>query len=244
MDFSTYFAREGRAKKLYPVVHVRDLNDAERNTRTAFENGADGVFLISHDRFVTGEYLMGIADEIREEWPGRFIGVNLLDKRSAETLRLVVEARGELNAFWVDNPEIGDDVPFKTLLFNILMEKRSFSGYYFASVAFKYQPPVNDLALAAQNGSQHAHVVVTSGDQTGSPPTVEKIRTMKEAIPNHPLAIASGMTCENIHLFLPYADIFMVATGISDKDDNLDPRLVDQMATIIKNYNKSAELLT
>jgi predicted TIM-barrel enzyme len=69
-------------------------------------------------------------------------------------------------------------------------------------------------------------VITTSGMATGSAPAVEKIRSMREAIGKHPLAIASGMTPENVSQFMPYADAFLVATGISKSSYELDPAKV------------------
>lgn len=66
-------------------------------------------------------------------------------------------------------------------------------------------------------------VVTTSGPGTGKAAAVEKIRTMKEALGDFPLAIASGITPENVSDYLPYADCFLVATGISRNFEQLDP---------------------
>ncbi len=241
MEFDTFWKREGKAKRLYPVIHVRDHRGATQNIRTAFENGADGIFLINHT--ISSEKLLAIASTVRLEWPNRFIGINLLDAGAGTAFAQASSQEHELNAVWVDDSGIGDRVwSFADHLYE-RMQRSPWPGYYFASVAFKGQSRVGDVGLAARLAAELAHVVVTSGTETGSPPEVSKIRTMKNAIPDHPLAIASGMTCENIHQFLPYADIFMVATGISDRTDNLDARKVHTMATIIQNCNKSAGLL-
>ncbi len=57
---------------------------------------------------------------------------------------------------------------------------------------------------------------------------------MKEAIGDHPLAIASGMTLENIGGYL-LADCFLVSTGVSRSFFELDPekvkRLVNRLAS-------------
>ncbi len=242
MDFSTYFAREGRAKKLYPVVHVRDLKQAETNTHIALEHGADGVFLINHD--ISSEMLLHIAAQIRRRWSDRFIGINLLDQSALHAWRYAAYQQRHLNAVWVDDSGIDDRVWSFAEHLQERMQKSPWNGYYFASVAFKGMKSVSDVGVTAAMAAKMAHIVVTSGEATGSAPSVEKIRTMKAAIPNHPLAIASGITCKNIHLFLPIADIIMAATGISYDFFNLHPGLVHEMATIIRNYNKSAGLLT
>jgi predicted TIM-barrel enzyme len=235
MGKDSFFTREGRAKKFYPVIHVRDMDQASHGVATAFLNGADGVFLINHD--VSTQTLFVIAALLRASWPQHFIGLNVLDTTAENAWTLVTAAGRDLNALWVDDAGI-DDVVFEAAeRLHATWRASTWPGYYFASVAFKGWAPVTNVATTAALARDRSDVVVTSGPQTGSPPSVEKIRNMKAVLPDHPLAIASGMTCQNIHQFLPYADIFMVATGISDKDDRLDPRLVDRMATIVRNYN-------
>jgi hypothetical protein len=48
-----------------------------------------------------------------------------------------------------------------------------------------------------------------------------------------PLAVASGITSENIEIFKPHVDVFMVATGISANFHDLDPVKTYQLATLI-----------
>ena len=66
-------------------------------------------------------------------------------------------------------------------------------------------------------------VVTTSGPGTGQPATREKITRMKRALGAFPLAIASGITPENVGDYLEVADCFLVATGISTSFTELDP---------------------
>jgi predicted TIM-barrel enzyme len=94
---------------------------------------------------------------------------------------------------------------------------------YFGGVAFKYQRHVEAVGHAARIASRYMDVVTTSGPGTGRAAEVEKIFTMKEALGDFTLAIASGITPENVTAYLPYADCFLVATGISHDFNNLDP---------------------
>lgn len=55
---------------------------------------------------------------------------------------------------------------------------------------------------------------------------------------NGPLALANGVTPENIDSFLPYADCFLVATGVSRSFRMLDPRKVKLLAEKIRAYNE------
>jgi predicted TIM-barrel enzyme len=95
---------------------------------------------------------------------------------------------------------------------------------YFGGVAFKY---INDIKTnfkeAARRAVDFMDVITTTGEETGKPPSIEKIKAMKEGAGDHPLAIASGMTAENVQEFMPYVKCFLVATGISKDFYNLDP---------------------
>ena len=56
---------------------------------------------------------------------------------------------------------------------------------------------------AARNAMPYMDVVTTSGPGTGKAAAPEKIRTIRQAIGDKPLAIASGVTPENVPDYLP-----------------------------------------
>ena len=106
---------------------------------------------------------------------------------------------------------------------------------YFGSIAFKYQKEVKQLDWVACLAKEYADVVVTSGDRTGSPPNLHKIKTIRKNIDHSPLAIASGITPENVSQYKAYADAFLVATGISDSFTKLNSHKTEQL---VKEINK------
>jgi len=95
---------------------------------------------------------------------------------------------------------------------------------------------VEDLGAAARLASRYCDVVTTSGPGTGQAAAVEKIRAMKQALGPRPLAIASGITPANIGEYLPIADAFLVATGISRSFTELDPALVREAVRRVGEY--------
>jgi hypothetical protein len=123
---------------------------------------------------------------------------------------------------------------------DIIRDRRKASGWqglYFGGVAFKYQRPVHDLARAAGLASKYMDVITTSGPGTGQASSRAKIRAMKEALGDFPLAIASGITPANVHDYLDVADCFLVATGISKSFTELDSTLVKRLAHAIKSHD-------
>src|SRR3990167_2185511 len=91
----------------------------------------------------------------------------------------------------------------------------------FGGVAFKYRDSDlmgEGLFMACQNALNYVDTVTTSGDKTGSPPDVAKVQAMREAIrPHDSLALASGVSVENVALFKPYVDTFLVASSITER---------------------------
>lgn len=117
---------------------------------------------------------------------------------------------------------------------------------FFGSVAFKYQPFDPMPEFAARFATMGGMIPTTSGPGTGQPPDVAKLQSMRDELerlrvdqsgrpltfqlhslplptpPSTPLAIASGMTPENLADFLPHVTHFLVATGVSTDMHHFD----------------------
>lgn len=133
----------------------------------------------------------------------------------------------KVGGVWVDNAGIEEDREDQPYADRVLAVREAAAPgcLYFGGVAFKYQRNVEDLEAACRVAARYMDVVTTSGPGTGQAAEVEKIRRMKLAL-EIPLAIASGITTENVSEFLPHADSFLVATGISRSFTELDPARV------------------
>jgi hypothetical protein len=216
--------------RFLPVIHCTyNANHALYNARIAYENGADGIFLINHN--IHYSVVCFLYEEIRKKFPQSWIGINLLDVANKwKDLESILCVRGNfpgLNALWVDG------MPNHRL--NIKPEIEVFGG-----VAFKYLNPNqggNDLALACEKATKNVNVITTSGNQTGSPPSIEKLMEIRKHIGNSRLALASGVTLENITSFKPIVDDFIVASSIIEMtagNEYFVPNKVKQLAMIIK----------
>ncbi len=173
---------------------------------------------------------------MRHTEPRRVIqlGLNFLDLHRYDALGFLPHNQVGL---WSDNAEIYENHPSKQAdakYFNQLRREYHHNGIYFGGVAFKYQKPVSDFAKVAEMAVPYVDVVTTSGIKTGHQADLQKVVEMREAIGNHPLAIASGITPENVSQYMDYADCFLVATGVSHPDtDELDPRRVFRLARLL-----------
>lgn len=202
-------------KRFFPVIHcvsphtMQGTGHAVINAQTAFTNDADGIFLIGHN--LPYQELLYIYEHVRKQFYARWIGINLLDVSAADEwpkLRFITKSHSDLDALWMDS------LP-SSLVFH------GFKPELFGNVAFKYRDSYlrgQALADACKNAVMYVDTITTSGHETGSPPEVEKLRVMREVIgPDTPLAIASGVSVENVASLKPYADTFLAASSITER---------------------------
>jgi hypothetical protein len=224
--------------RFFPVIHCiapgkGGLAHALVNTKIAFHNGADGIFLIGH-RLRYGEVLT-IYEEVRRHFPFLWIGVNFLDISASDDwqeLFRVAMGVNRLDGLWVDR------LPRTESTSEICRRMELFGG-----VAFKYidpNPSAENLKRACEEASRLVQCVTTSGDATGSAPAVKKMADIRSYIsPFAGLALASGVSTSNVQSFLPYVDTFLVASSITRRrvdmgnQEYLDPHMTQELADLI-----------
>ncbi|HEX3797600.1 MAG TPA: adenine phosphoribosyltransferase [Verrucomicrobiae bacterium] len=226
-----------RRHVVLPVIHVEAEAQALKNTEIAFQHDSDGVFLINHS--IGSHSLLGIAAQVRRQFPNAWIGVNCLGLDPQEIFERVNE---NINGIWVDNAMVDERKEVQTEAERILAarEKSGWKGLYFGGVAFKYQREVTDLEGAACIAARYMDVVTTSGPGTGYAALREKITRLKAGLGDRPLGIASGITPENINDYLDTADCFLVATGVSQSFTELDPARVQSLIQKVRAYRDAA----
>lgn len=227
---------ENLQKKFYPVIHCVQLGKqgvghALHNTHVAMENGADGVFLIGHD--VCFHELSVLYEAVRKQFPKIWVGINFLDISCEEGLSELEAAANRcrrLDALWIDGlPKRKLVVPSTVLVFG--------------GVAFKYREPDltgHALADACTRAFHSVDIATTSGDRTGSAPSIEKLKSIKYHLRERMfLALASGVDASNVSEFARFVDIFLVASSICERRpdmgnaDYLVPKKVRELAELI-----------
>ncbi len=217
-----------------PVIHVASEEQALRNTAIASEAGADGVFLINHA--IPWDSLLEIHRTVTKRFPDGWVGVNCLDLAPVQVFSHVGP---RVSGVWTDNALIEEGQSKQPQAEAVLKARAAtgWDGLYFGGVAFKYQRDVTDLTGAATTARPFMDVVTTSGPGTGQAAHVEKIQTMKAALGAFPLAIASGITPGNVSDYLPYADCFLVATGISQNFEQLDVMKLVRLLSVVRAFD-------
>lgn len=200
----------------YPVIHIQSVQHALENTLIALNCRVDGVFLIN-----MGDTSQDVLKYAVLECYNKFgkhlkIGVNWL----CYNMKMPI-AYGELQK--MPDLMIWSDVLFPRF-------KERYSNTYYGPYAFKYQPQPIALAADLKFAENFWDVTTTSGSATGHPPSLQKIQTIAQ-YSSKPLAIASGISVDNVRQFKPYVRDFLVGTSIGY--ENLDPFKTQELGEII-----------
>ena len=214
-----------------PVIHVGSEDQALSNAGIAFGAGANGAFLINHS--MGSAELLAIHARVAAAFPGCWLGVNCLDMDPVQVVRRV---SADVAGIWSDNAMIKESEERQPEADEVLaaIRETGWPGLYFGGVAFKYQRLVDDLGAAARIAGRYMDVVTTSGAGTGQAAHLEKIDAMKAGLGDLLLAIASGITPENVRDYLPISDCHLVATGIGDSFEALNPSKVSALVDVVR----------
>ena len=135
-----------------------------------------------------------------------------------------------VDGYWADDARIderrdADDQPEAADTLSV-KDKCGWAGLYFGGTAFKKQRMIDqkDYLKSAVIASRWMDVVTTSGVATGQEAGSEKVDTFRAGVEDNALALASGVTPENVHLYADSVDAILVATGINAQGDfyNID----------------------
>lgn len=216
--------------QIIPVIHYKNdgLTIEQAIIANAFK--ADGIFLISHEGQDLA--LAPLAKEIKQLLPRLKVGINLLGYNILKCADMAVTHN--LDMIWGDQCGVSSKATTPMGLELAQWKKENPNIDVFASVAFKYQELETDIEKAAQNAKALGFIPTTSGSMTGSAPSIDKIKTMSNAV-NGDLAIASGMNYRNVSIFAPYLSHILVSTGISKNEYEFDNDLLSTFMDKVHN---------
>ena len=216
---------------VFPVIHVQHAERTMDNAAMAFEAGCDGVFLISMDGH--DELLEAQARAVKARWPHNLVGINFLSHRPEDAIRTCAEAG--LDMTWIDNAQVHTEQTLDVAQRVVKELQRHSDHKLFGGVAFKYQLPEPNPGRAAVRAQDLGIIPTTSGVGTGHAADVSKIADMCKALRGGPLAIASGITPDNVLQYAPYLSHILVATGVSKNEHDFDFELLCQLMGKLNN---------
>jgi len=210
---------------IYPVVHINDPETATAQADIAFSAGADGVYLIDHSSNPSFADLFDTFNLVKAAHRDGFVGINPLGAGDALASLRVVEAayhQGQLDfmpdGLWVDSAKAGVNIAGFDRLNAFRQSHPELRGVkLLGGVAFKYTSDYTEAPEAAAamaiEAAPYLDVITTSGEGTGQPPPVAKIKAMKERSASK-IAIASGISIDNVKDYQPYTDEVLVSTSV------------------------------
>jgi predicted TIM-barrel enzyme len=236
-------------RAVLPVIHPVGATQVLTQVETAMNAGAVGVFLINnpvsgHEE-ITSRQLLDLYAVVKEKFPKLWVGLNFLGSGPSQAVNLAGEVQAD--GLQLDDIYILEDRNEQQMARKIrdLQMAAAPGTILFGGVAFKYARPVQSLRAAAQKAAPQGldplmDVVTTSGDATGSAAPTQKVKVFREEIgPNRKLALASGVTPENVADYLPLVDYFLVATGISSDFTTLDPHRTTELIRLCSDFSLS-----
>lgn len=209
--------------KVLPVIHFLTVQQALDNARIARDAGCPGVFLISMDG--RDDDLDQAIMAVKHRFTDLYVGANFLTQSPLAALKRSLDL--EIHATWSDRPGVTSFGPNHEALEIAKLLDANPGHDFFGSIAFKYQAPERFPDQAAVAAANQGMIATTSGDATGVAADPEKLKGMRAALDKHyakagfrpSLALASGITPENAHLYLDSTTHFLVSTGICNPGD-------------------------
>lgn len=209
-----------RKTEIIPVIHMINFNQVHTNVKICMKCGIEKVFLINHH--VSPADLIDTALEIKKLYPNLWVGINMLGVTSQNALS--TDWEGDIiDGLWCDETVSSKDAEN--------WRDSSFKGMFFGGLAFKYQPQPKDLKEACKESALATDVSTTSGPGTAKAAAIEKIKSIREYLGDHPMAIASGVSVDNIEDYNGIADYLLVASSITSKSEMI---IEDKLIELIR----------
>lgn len=215
-----------------PVIHLPhgEIVGME-SVDTAVKAGADGVFLINQG--MSPPQVLAFGALVRAKYPNLWVGLNILGGEPVELL----SGRDYKNfkGVWSDDCRADDVLRWETEAEDVTSARKATGRIYFGGVAFKYKKPVHgrNLKRVCERATEYVDVLTTSGVATGVAADTPKVENIRRYVGDHYLALASGVSIENVKNFLPLVDAFLVASKIESYFGVLDPYATSKLSELI-----------
>lgn len=186
-------------------------NQVLTNVNICLSCGIKKVFIINHQ--TTSQELIKCALRVKNTHPELWVGVNML----GVDIKDAILYEFKLDGLWCDQSiELDDYI------------HRKFEGMLFTGLAFKYQPQPKDIDILTSD------VATTSGPGTGKAADINKILDLRIKLGNHPLAIASGVSIDNIDSYKGIVNYLLVASSITSRSEII---YKEKLEELIKSLN-------
>ena len=220
------------------VADAQTLKDA-RFDAVLLENFGDAPFHATDVGPGTVATMAVVAEHVRRN-TGLIMGINVLrnDPRAALGIAAATGA-----AFIRVNVHTGTSATDQGLIEGRAAESLRYRKQLarrvaiLADVHVKYAKPLDEseIGRAARNTAYRglADGLIVTGPATGEPAAIEDLQRVRQAVPDRPLFVGSGVTSHTVNKLLEHANGIIVGTGIKvgkDPAHPIDPTLAAELA--------------
>jgi membrane complex biogenesis BtpA family protein len=241
----------------YDGMPVRDVAaNAVEETKVMVDNGVNAIIF---ENFHDMPFLKEVGPETTAAMT--FIGQTLKEKFSIPLGICLLQADGigaiaiakAIELTFIRAPYYTETYVVDTGLIDSIAGKlqrfKTFlkcNAYVLADVHIKHAFPLlqRPIEQSAEDtlGRGLADAIIVTGLKTGGETNPEDIKRVRNALPDAPLIVGSGVSVENVQQYLPYVDGIIISTGFRKNkalDEKMDPMLISQFMKIVANYRKS-----
>ena len=209
------------------------------------ENFGDAPFTPGRVDAVTVAAMAVAVAAVRQAAPETPVGINVLraDTRSALGLAVVTGARF-VRTNLLTGALVTDQGIISSDAYETLRERRALDAEVslLADVLSKHAAPIGvgttielEAHAAAYRGL--ADALIVSGDETGVSAEASDLRRVRDAVPDRPVLIGSGLDEGNIHELLPLSNGAIMGTALKvDRvtENPVDPERVRRVVTLAR----------
>jgi len=250
------FALRFGARAVFGMVHLPALpgaplfasldaviEEALRDARAIVAGGCDGFVIENYgDRpFTRGRVeaetvaaMTRVITEIQRE-VGIPFGVNVLRNDALSALAIAAATRAAFirvnvhTGVMITDQGIIEGDAYATLRKRAALTPNTF---IFADYLVKHATPVGEPSPKDLRERGFADAIIITGAATGAAADPLRLRMLREAIPDAPLLVGSGLTAENASEFAD-ADAAIVGTSLKS-DGRIDPQRVEALVRAFK----------
>ena len=199
-----------------------------------YECGLDAVLV--EDYFGTAEDVAWTLAYLRDNYPGKIYGVNLLGDFSGS-----YEAARHYGAAFMQVDSIcGHLQPQRDLEYaRMIGSLRDGTVSVLGGVRFKYQPVLSGRSVEEdlRLGMERCDAIVVTGAGTGINTELDKIKAFRQVTGSFPLIVGAGLTAETVREQLIYADGAIVGSWFKEEGkavNPVDPRRLERFMSEVR----------
>ena len=208
-----------------------------------FENFGDLPYYPDQVGVETVAAMTLIISKIVEKTPLPF-GVNVLRNDSIAALSIASVCGGRfiranvLTGVYYTDQGIIKGQAYEILRYRTFLNSKVF---IFADIHVKHAIPIPMIPIerAARETADRglADAVIISGEQTGDPPSLDDVKSVRNSLTKTPILIGSGVNINNVETFLDQADGVIVGTTFKVNNDVKRPVDVARVKNFMKRVN-------